>query len=177
MDDAPPTSFAAPPDFVTTWRHVVEDPGAFFATMPETGGLGEPLRFLATCAAIDAAGTLLVSLSLWHAIGAFLGVMVGSAVLAGALTLVTQNLFEGRQGFEPVFRVVAYGFAPVVGFWVPWLAIVPCLYAWFLHVRGIERVQGLDVTRAVVATTVAWAATWLVARGLSGAPLGWIGTR
>ena len=172
-----PTSFAPPPDFVTTWRQVVEDPGAFFATMPETGGLGEPMRFLAICAALDGAGTLLVSLSFWHALGAFIGIIVGSALLAAALTLVTQNLFEGRQGFEPVFRVVAYGSAPAVGFWVPWLATIPCVYAWYLHVRGIERVQGLDATRAVVATTVAWAATWIVVRGLSGASLGWIGTR
>jgi hypothetical protein len=175
--EAPPTSFAAPPDFVTTWRQVVEDPRAFFATMPETGGLGDPMRFLATCAALDAAGTLLFSFSLWYAIGTFIGVLLGSALLAAALTLVTQNLFEGKQGFEPVFRVVAYGSAPVVAFWLPWLAIIPILYTWYLHVRGIERVQGLDATRAIVATTVAWAATWLVVRGLSGAPLGWIGTR
>lgn len=177
MDDVPPTTIAAPTDFVTIWRQVVEDPVGFFALMPEAGGLGEPLRFLALCAALDAAGTFLVSWSVWATIWAFLAVVLGSALLATALTLVTQHLFEGRQGFEPVFRAVAYGSAPAVGFWIPWLGTVPCLYAWYLQVRGVERVQELDATRAVIATTLAWAAVWLVVRGLAGAPVGWIGTR
>jgi hypothetical protein len=174
--DAPAVETIGPTDFVTTWRQVTTDPVAFFALMPETGGLGDPLRFLAICAAIDAAGTFLVTWSLFAAIGAFLGLLVGSFLLAAALTLVTQHLFEGRAGFEPVFRVVAYGSAPAVAFWVPWVAAVACLYAWYLHVRGIERVQGLEVSRAVLATTIAWVAVWIVVRGLAGHPPGWIGT-
>jgi hypothetical protein len=166
------------PDWVTTWRQVVQDPVGFFATMPEAGGLGDPLRFLAICAAIDAAGTFVVTWgSVVAAVRVFLAVIVGAFLVATALTLVTQQLFEGRAGFEPVFRVVAYGFAPAVAFWVPWLAAIPCLYAWYLHVRGIERVQALDAMRATVATTVAWAAVWIVVRGLQGYPVGWLGTR
>jgi hypothetical protein len=168
----------SPPDFVTTWRQVVQDPAGFFAAMPESGGLGEPLRFLAICAAVDAVGTFVVSWgSVYAALAAFVGIVLGSFLVAGALTLVTQQLFEGRAGFEPVFRVVAYGSAPAVAFWLPWLAAIPCLYAWYLHVRGIERVQGLDALRATVATTVAWVAVWLVVRGLAGHPIGWLGTR
>lgn len=174
--DAPTVETIGPTDFVSTWRQVVTAPVAFFALMPETGGLGEPLRFLAICAAVDAAGTLLVTWSLFAAIGTFLGLIVGSFLLATILTLVTQHLFEGRAGFEPVFRVVAYGSAPAVAFWLPWLAALACLYAWYLHVRGVERVQGLDVSRAVLATTVAWVAVWIVVRGLAGYPPGWIGT-
>jgi hypothetical protein len=168
----------SPPDFVTTWRQVVQDPVGFFASMPESGGLGDPLRFLAICAAIDAVGTLVVSWgSVVTAIAVFLGLVVGSFLVAAALTLVTQHLFEGRAGFEPVFRVVAYASAPAVAFWVPWLAAIPCLYAWYLQVRGIERVQSLDALRATVATTIAWVAVWLVVRGLAGYPIGWLGTR
>jgi len=59
--DAPATETYATNDFVTTWRNVVQDPAGFFATMPETGGLGAPLRFVVLCAAINAAGTFLVS--------------------------------------------------------------------------------------------------------------------
>lgn len=175
--DAPAIDTSGPDDFVTTWRRVMSDPAGFFADMPETGGLADPLRFLALCAAIDAAGTLLVTWSLVAAIGAFVVLVLGSFALAAVLTLVTQHLFEGRAGFEPVFRVVAYGSAPAVGFWLPWVAAVACVYAWFLHVRGIERVQGLDGARAVLATTVAWVGVWIVARGLAGEPIGWIGTR
>jgi hypothetical protein len=90
---------------------------------------------------------------------------------------VTQHLFEGRAGFEPVFRVVAWGSAPAVAFWIPRLGGLACLYAWYLHVRGVERVQNLEAARATLATTVAWVGVWLVVRGLAGAPLGWIGTR
>jgi hypothetical protein len=177
MEDVPTTSVAAPTDFVTTWRQVVEDPTGFFATMPEAGGLGDPMRFLVTCAALDAAGTFLVTWSFWYALGTFIALVGGSILLATALTLVTQHLFEGPAGFEPVLRVVAYGSAPAVAFWLPWLAALPCAYSWYLHVRGIERVQGLEPMRAAVATVLAWAAMWLLFRGLSGEPLGWIGTR
>jgi hypothetical protein len=174
--DAPVIETIGPTDFVTTWRRVMTDPAGFFASMPETGGLADPIRFLAICAAIDAAGTFLVTWSLLAAIGAFLALVIGSFLLAAALTLVTQHLFEGPAGFEPVFRVVAYGSAPGVAFWLPWLAAVACVYAWFLQVRGIERVQNLDASRAVLATAVAWVAVWVVARGLAGHPIGWIGT-
>jgi len=158
-------------DFVTTWRQVMQDPVGFFATMPESGGLGDPMRFLATCAAIDAAGTFLVTWSIGATIGAVVTLLVGSVLLAAALTLVTQHLFDGPAGFEPVFRAVAYGLAPSVAFWLPWLAAIPCVYAWYLHVRGIERVQNLDAPRATLATAVGWVGIWFVIRGLTGAPL------
>ena len=174
--DGPTVDTLQPSDFVTTWRQVMQDPVAFFATMPETGGLGEPMRFLATCAACDAAGTFLVTWSITATILAVLTLLVGSVLLAAALTLVTQHIFDGPAGFEPVFRAVAYGSAPSVAFWFPWLAAIACVYAWYLHVRGIERVQGLDAGRATLATAVAWIGLWFVVRGLAGAPLGWIGT-
>jgi hypothetical protein len=150
--DGPTVDTVETRDFVTTWREVMQDPVRFFATMPETGGLGEPMRFLATCAALDAAGTFLVTWSIWAAIAVVVTLLIGSILLATALTLVTQHLFDGPAGFEPVFRVVAYGSAPSVAFWLPWVAAIACVYAWYLHVRGLERVQSLDagVDRPVV---------------------------
>ena len=175
MDDLPVETFGTS-DFVTTWRQVMQDPVGFFATMPETGGLGDPMRFLGTCAAIDAAGTFLVTWSIGAAIVAAVTLLVGSFLLAAALTLVTQHLFDGPAGFEPVFRAVAFGSAPSVAFWLPWLAAIACVYAWYLQVRGIERVQNLDTPRATLATAVAWVALWFVIHGLAGATPGWIGT-
>ena len=173
--DAPETDTYATNDFVTTWRNVVQDPVGFFATMPESGGLGEPLRFVVLCAAINAAGTFIVHWSISYALWAFVVLVAGTFLVAAALTLVTQQLFEGRAGFEPVFRAVAYGAAPSVAFWVPLVGVLARLYTWFLHVRGMERVQGLDAVRATLAVTVAWVAVWLVAREVGGAPLGWLG--
>ena len=163
--ETPDADAVATGDFVTTWRQVVQDPAAFFANMRETGGLAEPMRFLALCAAIHAGGTFLVSWSIAVAVWAFVALVVGAVLIATALTLVTQQLFEGRAGFEPVFRAVAYGFAPAVAFWVPLLGGIAMVYAWYLHVRGIERVQNLDAGRATLATVVAWVAVWVIARG------------
>ena len=175
--DAPDAGAVTPTDYITAWRQVMQQPDAFFATMPETGGLGAPLGVLASCAALDAAGMLVVSQSFGMAVGTFVGLLIGTFVLAAALTLTSQHVVGGRAGFEPVFRVVAYGSAPAVFFWVPRVAVLACLYAFSLHVRGIERVQTLDPGRAALATVLAWVALWLVVRGLGGAPLGWIGTR
>jgi hypothetical protein len=172
--DAPAAQASA--DFATAWQQVMREPRAFFAAMPEGGGLEGPMRFLAICAGLDAVGTALFGWSLLGGVSAFVALVVGSVVLAAVLTLVTQHLLDGRAGFEPVFRVVAYGSAPAVFFWVPRLAAIPLLYAWFLQTRGLERVQGFDATRAAFATVLAWVAVAIVARALAGYPLGWPGT-
>ena len=168
--DEPADDVLATNDVVTTWRRVVQDPVGFFATMPETGGLGEPMRFLAICAGINALGMFIGSWSVLHALWAFVMLVVGMAVIAGVMTLVTQHLLEGHAGFEPVFRAVAYGAAPSVAFWIPIVGPIAVLYACFLHVRGIERVQGLDAVRAILATAIAWVATILVI-GVGGFPV------
>ena len=169
-----PAAETGPTDFVTTWRQVVVDPAGFVASMPETGGLGDPLRFVGIVAGLDAVGTLVTApLSPWRAVLVLAAVPIGAVLLATVLTLVTQHLFEGRAGFEPVFRAVAYGSAPAAGYWIPILGPIACGYAWYLQVRGIERVQNLDAARAVLATLVAWAGLWLVCRGLTAPPIGW----
>jgi len=159
-------------DFVGTWRRVVQDPVGFFATMPETGGLGEPMRFLSICAGVNAAGMFIGSWSVMHVIWAFVTLIVGMVLIAAVMTLVTQHLLEGHAGFEPVFRAVAYGAAPAVAFWIPIVGPIAALYTCFLHVRGIERVQGLDAVRAILATAIAWVATILV---IGGVPVRWFG--
>jgi hypothetical protein len=160
-------------DFVTTWRQVTEDPAGFFATMPPTGGLAEPMRFLALVAALDAAGSFVVCWSPWRAAAVFVGLLVGVVLVAAVATLVAQNLFDGAAGFEPMLRATAYGSAPGVLYGIPLLGALACAYAWYLQVRGIERVQGLDATKAAVTALAAWGAVWLFARGLPAPPVGW----
>ena len=167
-----PSFEALPPPpatgFVDTWRRVMSDPRSFFADMAQAGGLQEPLTFLAVCAAVDAVGTLLVSWRIGAVVGTFVAVVAAAFVAAAALTLVAQNLFDGRAGFEPTFRVVAYAAAPVVFLWVPRLWVLALLYCWYLQVRGVERVQQFDTTRAVLAVAVKSAALLVVAVGLRG---------
>lgn len=160
-------------DFVTTWRQVTEDPAGFFATMPITGGLAEPMRFVALVAGLDALGSWVVYWSLIRAVAVFLGLLVGVVLVAAVATLVAQQLFAGSTGFEPMLRAVAYGSAPAVLYGIPVVGSVACAYAWYLQVRGIERVQGFDTIKAAVTALAAWVAVWLFAGGLAAPPVGW----
>jgi len=105
--------------------------------------------------------------------------------------LAASRWLAGRASarFERDFEAVVAGADPIIAgpwlgevgfellYWVPFLASLPCLYAWYLHVRGVERVQSLDAGRAMLATTLGWIAVWLIVRGFSCQGLAWIGTR
>jgi hypothetical protein len=167
-----PQSFPPPPPpaggFIDTWRHVMSDPRGFFTDMPQVGGLQEPLVFLAICAAVNALGTLLFGWSLAAAAGVFVSVIVGAFVAAAVLTLVAQHLFEGRAGFEPMFRVVAYASAPIVFLWLPLLWVFALLYSWYLEIRGVERVNDFGPTPAVLTVAVTTGVLLLVGAALRG---------
>jgi len=87
-------------------------------------------------------------------------------VAAAVLTLVAQHLFEGRAGFEPMFRVVSYAAAPIAFLWVPRLWVIPLLYCWYLQIRGVERVQQFDATRALLTVAVKSAVLFVLVVGL-----------
>ena len=156
--------------FPALWQRVVTAPHAFFADMALTGGLGEPTLFLALCAAIDAVGHLILGAGVGGMIESFVGQMVKAFVLAALLVLVAQHLFEGRAGYEPTFRVVAYAWAPLVIGWLPFVGALAAVYAAYLMLRGLERVQGLDTTRAVLTLVIGLAVLWVIGR--AGRPLG-----
>jgi len=164
----PPPPPAGGMALVDSWRRVVTDPRGFFADMPLAAGLGEPMAFLAICAGVAGLGTLVLSWSVWAALGTAAGLILMALLEAVLLTIVAQQLFDGRAGFEPTCRVVAYAFAPGVFLWVPRLAVVAFLWILFLQVRGVERVHGIDASRAVLSVLVAAAAAALVALGLRG---------
>ena len=150
---------------------MVTSPHGFFADMPQTGGLGEPTLFLALCAAINAVGHLILGAGVGSMILSFVGQMVAAFVLAALLVLVAQHLFEGRAGFEATFRVVAYAAAPSVAYWVPLLGVLALLYSAYLTLRGLERVHGLDPTRALLTLGVGVAVLWLLRNAFTGPPV------
>jgi len=157
--------------FVATWRRVLTDPHGFFADMPQTGGLPEPTAFLAVSAAVNAAGHLLVGWGVRGMLGVFVGQVVGAFIAAAAFVLIAQNLFDGRAGFEPTFRVVAFAAAPLVLFWVPLVGVVAWLYMAYLLVRGLEQVQAIDATRAVLTVLLGLGALWLLRAARAGGPV------
>jgi hypothetical protein len=162
---------AAARTFAATWQRVLTDPRGFFAEMPETGGLRDPLVFLALCAALDGVGHGLVRLSVAAGVCMALERFAAGVALAALLVLVAQHLLDGHAGFEPTFRAVAYGAAPVVLAWVPRLGVLALVWAAYLTVCGVERVQQLDRPRAALAVLIAVAVLGGIAVALAGGPM------
>ena len=153
----PPPSFdpgSTAQGFTDTWRRVVTEPRAFFAEMPQVGGLRDPLLFLGLCAALNALGVMVWHMSLSAAIGTLLRSVLQGVVLAAVATLVAQQLFDGPAGFEPMFRVVAYAAAPLAVAWLPGLGVLAQVYAWLLAIRGVETVQRMDAAKAVMSVAI-----------------------
>ena len=130
------------------------EPRAFFAEMPQVGGLRDPLIFLAICAALNALGVLVWHRSLTGAVWAVLWMTLQGVALAGVSTLVAQQLFDGPAGFEPMLRVVAYAAAPLAVVWLPGVGVLAQVYAWYLAIRGFEATQRLDTPRAVMTVAI-----------------------
>jgi len=141
------------------------DPHGFFAEMPQAGGLGDPGTFLLITGLLNAVGHLVLGSGIGGMLAWFVFHVVLAGVIAALFTVVAQQLFEGKAGFEPTFRVVAYATAPLVFSWVPFIGAVAGLYAAYLTMRGIERVHIMDTTRAVLTVVVGAVAIWLL--GLS----------
>jgi hypothetical protein len=149
-------------NFIQTWQRVMTDPHGFFAEMPQAGGLGDPGTFLLVTAGLDAIGHLILGWGVMGMLAAFVFTVVLAAVTAALFTVIAQQLFEGKAGFEPTFRVVAYSTAPLVFSWVPFVGTVAQLYAAYLALRGIERVHVIDTTRAVLTVVLGVVAIWLL---------------
>jgi len=61
--------------------------------------------------------------------------------------------------------------APSLAFWVPLLGVVALLYSAYLALRGLERVHGLDPTRALLTLGVGVAVLWLLRNAFTGPPV------
>ena len=159
-------------EFPALWQRVITDPVGFYAAMPETGGLQQPATFLALCAAVDALGHLLAFAGVPGMVRSFVAQLLAAFVLAALFVLIAQNLFGGRAGYEATFRVVAYSWAPLVIAWLPYAGRLALLYAAYLMIRGIEHVQAVDTTRAVLTVVLGAGVLWVL--GLAGIAPAWV---
>ncbi len=149
--------------FTGVWKRVITEPRRFFEEMPVSGGLQRPLVFLLVCLAISAVGFLIFGprgLALWILVIGVVRAFAGALVL----TVVARQIFRGSGDYEATFRAVAYGSAPVALVWLPLVRPLIGLYALFLVIIGLERVQNFDAGKAVltillslaVIVTVVW---------------------
>lgn len=100
-------------------QKVVLDPVAFFKEMPKSGGLGDPLVFVAAVGLVSGALHVVTSLFkigsfaaiVWMPIGAIIGSFIG-----GAIMFIIWKLMGSEQDFEASYRCCAYSFAihPIV---------------------------------------------------------------
>jgi len=148
-------------NFVQTWQRVMTDPHGFFAEMPQAGGLNDPGIFILITAGLNAVGHLILGWGIGGMLATFVFHVVLAGVVAALFTVIAQQLFEGKAGFEPTFRVVAYSTAPLVFSWVPLVETLARLYAAYLAMRGIERVHTMDTTRAVLTVVLGVGSIWL----------------
>ena len=159
--------------FPSTWKRIVTDPHGALADMPETGGLQQPATFLVICAAINALGHVLRGWGPLAVLAVFAWQLVAAVVMAALFVLIAQNLFDGRGGFEPTFRIVAWAWAPLVVYWVPVLGVLAWLYSGYLLLRGLERAQRLDATQAALTLVISVAILWVLRSVRTGGPA-WI---
>ena len=104
---------AALEGFPNAWKRVMTDPRAFFAEMPEVGGLQPPLAFLGVTAVINAAGHLVLGWGL----GGFLRIVLwqqgrigitqgttGSELPPALLSRHDRHIL--RSGFSAIHRLL-----------------------------------------------------------------------
>jgi hypothetical protein len=104
---------------IETAKKVILDPVGFFKEMPKTGGLADPLVFVAALALVSGVLTVILSLFKFSSFAAIIlfpiGAVIGSFI-AGAIMFVIWKLMGSERDFEAAYRCTAYSFAihPIV---------------------------------------------------------------
>ncbi len=144
--------------FIGVMKTVLVRPHDFYEHMPTTGGYSSPFLFLVVClgvsgvlAAIIAGVDVLLFLKLviFGAIFSFIG--------AGILHLIAQQFFEGKGGYEGVYRAVAYAGVVNLLTWIPIVGLLAGLYGLYLQIVGLENVHKITAGQAVVTVLIAFA--------------------
>ena len=100
-------------------KKVILDPVGFFKEMPKTGGLADPLVFVAAVGVVSGGLTVILALfklgTLAWIILMPIAAVIGSFI-GGAIMFVIWKLMGSEQDFEAAYRCTAYSFAihPIV---------------------------------------------------------------
>jgi hypothetical protein len=147
--------------FIGVMKTVLAKPNEFYRHMPTTGGYAPPLVFLAACAGIScilaAAAIANVDFSegIFLALKLFMFLMIYSFIGAGILHLIAQQFFEGKGGYEGVYRAVAYAGVVALLTWIPKVGFLAGLYGLYLQILGLEQVHKITTGQAVVTVLIA----------------------
>jgi hypothetical protein len=159
--------------FIGVMKTVLVRPNDFYQNMPVTGGYAPPFVFLVVCLGVSGilaailAGVdvfLFLKLVIFGAIFSFIG--------AGILHLIAQQFFEGKGGYEGVYRVVAYAGVVYLLSWIPVVGLIAFLYGLYLQIVGLEKVHKITAGQAVVTVLIAFAIYLVFAVVVGGVYLG-----
>ena len=157
--------------FAQVWKRVMTDPQGFFAEMPLTGGLPNPLIFVIISLAIAGMGTMVANGGGLKGVllilgGGLLQAFIGTTLLL----LIARQLFAGTGDFEATFRVCAYAGAPAVLIWVPVVKFIAVLYGVYLLILGLQRAHGYDSVKAALTLLLTAAAGSFLSLPFGGPP-------
>ena len=164
--------------FIDTVRRVVLQPVAFFASLPQSRNLVNPLVFALICIEIYTilGGLLgLVRVGTNRGLGSFIasiiaapiGGAIGLFILAAILHLLVRLVVgAGNSGFEATFRVAAYAAVVNLVSWIPLVGWLLGLYGIYLSVVGIKEVHGTTTGKAALVVLIPAGVILLVLVGL-----------
>jgi hypothetical protein len=152
--------------FIDTVRRVVLQPVSFFASLPQSRNLVNPLVFALICIEISTilGGLLgLVRVGTNRGLGSFIasiiaapiGGAIGLFILAAILHLLVRLVVgAGNSGFEATFRVAAYAAVVNLVSWIPLVGWLLALYGIYLSVVGIREMHGTTTGKAALVVLI-----------------------
>ena len=160
--------------FADTVRRVVLQPVGFFAALPRSGSLLNPLIFALICTVISAILGGILRLAgvgegfvagyglqvpenqglgefIGSVIFAPIGGVIGVFVVAGIGQLVIRLVVGAtNSGFGATFRVASYTGVTSLVSWIPIIGGILALYGIYLAVVGIREMHGTTTGKAVI---------------------------
>ena len=164
--------------FIDTVRRVVLQSVSFFASLPQSRNLVNPLVFALICIEIYTilGGLLgLVRVGTNRGLGSFIasiiaapiGGAIGLFILAAILHLLVRLVVgAGNSGFEATFRVAAYAAVVNLVSWIPLVGWLLGLYGIYLSVVGIREMHGTTTGKAALVVLIPAGVILLVLVGL-----------
>jgi hypothetical protein len=144
--------------FIRVTKTVLVTPSDFFQKMPTAAGYFPPLIFLTVCLGVSG---ILAALIAGAEILLFFKVLIAGVIFsfigAGILHLIARQFFEGKGGYEGVYRVVAYAGVVNLLTWIPVVGLFAGLYGLYLEIVGLEKVHQITPGQAVVTVLIALA--------------------
>ena len=152
--------------FIDIVRRVVLQPVGFFARLPRSGNLVNPLVFALICIEISAilGGLLgLVGVGANRGLGNFIGSIIAAPIVgaiglfigAGILHLLVRLVVgAGNSGFEATFRVASYAAVVDLVSWIPAIGWLLGLYGVYLAVVGMREMHQTTTGKAVLVVLI-----------------------